>query len=110
MGTLDKKWVMQKCIKLGIYKPVRKAIDWIDPTRIRLIQELMEALSEFVRPGDLCFDVGANVGRKTEAMLRLGARVVAVEPLPECVRELKALYGNHPGFTLVPKAVGRAPG
>jgi len=32
------------------------------------------------RKGDLIFDVGANVGDKTDVFLRLGARVVAVEP------------------------------
>jgi FkbM family methyltransferase len=32
------------------------------------------------RRNDLIFDVGANVGDKTDVFLRLGARVVAVEP------------------------------
>jgi FkbM family methyltransferase len=32
------------------------------------------------RKGDLIFDVGANHGSKTDIFLRLGARVVAVEP------------------------------
>ena len=30
--------------------------------------------------GDLIFDIGANVGFKTDLFLRLGARVIAVEP------------------------------
>jgi FkbM family methyltransferase len=33
-----------------------------------------------LRPGDLIFDIGANVGFKTDLFLRLGARVVAIEP------------------------------
>ena len=32
------------------------------------------------RPGDVIFDVGANQGYKTDIFLRLGAKVVAVEP------------------------------
>jgi FkbM family methyltransferase len=32
------------------------------------------------KPGDLVFDVGANVGDKTDVFLRLGARVIAIEP------------------------------
>jgi FkbM family methyltransferase len=32
------------------------------------------------RKGDLIFDIGANNGFKTDIFLRLGARVVAVEP------------------------------
>jgi FkbM family methyltransferase len=33
-----------------------------------------------LRRGDLIFDIGANVGFKTDLFLRLGARVVAIEP------------------------------
>jgi FkbM family methyltransferase len=36
-------------------------------------------LSE-LRPGDLIFDIGANEGFKADLFLRLGARVVAIEP------------------------------
>ena len=32
------------------------------------------------RPGDLAFDIGAHVGNRTRALLRAGARVVALEP------------------------------
>ena len=38
-----------------------------------------EALRGF-QPGNLIFDIGANVGFKTEAFLKLGANVIAVEP------------------------------
>lgn len=33
-----------------------------------------------LRPGDLIFDVGANEGFKTDLFLRLGAKVIAIEP------------------------------
>ena len=46
-----------------------------------------ESLIEFYRPllaaGDFCFDVGANRGDYSRAMLSLGARVLAVEPQPD---------------------------
>jgi FkbM family methyltransferase len=47
--------------------------------RIREIDFYRELLNGF-RQGDVIFDVGANQGTKTEAFLRLGAKVVAVEP------------------------------
>src|SRR5262245_14614026 len=53
--------------------------------------ELERALYRpFIHPGDLCFDIGANYGFKTEVFLSLGARVVAFEPQPDCCQELKA--------------------
>jgi FkbM family methyltransferase len=46
---------------------------------------------QFLTRGDLVFDVGANVGVKTAAFLSLGARVVAVEPNPLCVEEIRKI-------------------
>jgi FkbM family methyltransferase len=37
-------------------------------------------LLQGLRPGDLIFDVGANTGWKSDIFLRLGARIIAVEP------------------------------
>jgi FkbM family methyltransferase len=47
---------------------------------------------DFVKPGDLVFDIGANKGDKTAALLSLGARVVAVEPNPVCI---SVIVKNH---------------
>jgi FkbM family methyltransferase len=47
--------------------------------RNRQVQFYRNLLQGF-RKGDLVFDVGANVGQKTDVFVRLGARVVAVEP------------------------------
>jgi FkbM family methyltransferase len=53
----------------------RRLID----VRRRQVEFYRDLLRGF-RKGDLIFDVGANVGEKTDAFIRLGARVVAVEP------------------------------
>jgi FkbM family methyltransferase len=47
--------------------------------RKRQVQFYRDLLRGF-RKGDLVFDVGANVGQKTDVFVRLGARVVALEP------------------------------
>ncbi len=49
---------------------------------------LEELYKQFISPGDLVFDVGANVGSRSKVFLTLGARVVAVEPDPRCHLEL----------------------
>ena len=61
---------------------------------------------QFIRPGDLCFDVGAHVGNRTGALVSIGARVVAVEPQRICQPILRRLYGRNPNIILLYKALG----
>ncbi|MFH1940944.1 MAG: hypothetical protein ABIL68_02475 [bacterium] len=49
----------------------------------------------FFRPGELCFDVGANRGNRTAILSDLGARVIYIEPQPSCVRELRKRFGRN---------------
>ncbi len=65
---------------------------------------------QFVQPGSLAFDIGAHVGDRTGSFLRLGARVVVLEPQPRVFRALRLLYGQNPSVTLRCAAVGAAPG
>ncbi len=57
----------------------------------------------FLAKGELCFDVGANVGNRITPFLQLGAKVVAVEPQEPCYRLLKWKFGNK--ITLVTKGL-----
>jgi FkbM family methyltransferase len=65
---------------------------------------------QFVRPGDLCFDLGAHVGNRLRALASLGAQVVALEPHPALLQLLQRWYGTWPGVTLLGQAVGAKPG
>lgn len=62
-----------------------------------------------IRHHDLIFDVGANQGAKTDVFLRLGARVVAVEPDEACHSILQDRFKRYRlksrPVTLVNKAV-----
>jgi FkbM family methyltransferase len=70
-------------------------------------QVLRERLRPFVPSGSLAFDVGANRGQYSEALLELGAHVVAVEANPE----LAALIRRHyRGITVEAVALGAKPG
>jgi FkbM family methyltransferase len=66
--------------------------------------------AQFIRPGDLVFDVGAHVGDRIAAFRRRGARVVAVEPQPALVKTLKLIYGRDNAVAIEPVAVGRGAG
>jgi FkbM family methyltransferase len=50
--------------------------------------------SRFIQENDLCFDIGANIGNKTDLFLQLGAVVVAVEPQESCWRVLRRRFNN----------------
>jgi len=63
--------------------------------------------AQFIRAGDLVFDVGAHVGDRVAAFRRLGARVVAVEPQPALAATLRWLYGRDPRVAIEAVAVGR---
>jgi FkbM family methyltransferase len=66
--------------------------------------------AQFMKTGDLVFDVGAHVGDRVASFRRLGARVVAIEPQPALAFTLRALYGRDRSVTIESKAVGRNPG
>ncbi len=65
------------------------------PEWIARIEREARFYAQFVRRGDLCFDVGANVGQKTDIFLHLGARVVAVEPTPTCIELLRSRFSKQ---------------
>jgi len=65
---------------------------------------------EFVRPGDLVFDVGAHVGDRIASFRLLGARVVAVEPQPALVATLRLLYGRDRNVAIESVALGAREG
>ena len=61
---------------------------------------------QFLRPGELAFDVGAHVGNRVRVFRQIGARVVAIEPQPDFVAVLRMLYGRDPGVAI--EAIGVA--
>lgn len=68
-------------------------------------EQRLRFYSQLVRPNDLVFDVGANLGNRTKVFLRLGARVVAFEPQSQCAAILGRAFGGNPSFRLVKKAL-----
>jgi FkbM family methyltransferase len=66
--------------------------------------------ADLIRPGDLCFDIGAHVGNRISVWKRLDARIVGVEPQPACMRLLTGLYGRDANVHLVEEAVGATRG
>ena len=57
-------------------------------------KKCLKFYSEFVRTGDLVFDVGSNVGDRIDVFLKLGAKIVAIEPQEYCVNILRHRFGE----------------
>lgn len=98
-------------MRLGMYRPAR----WLErhvlrPASLRTLQQDREFLRPLVATGALCFDIGANNGAKTEVLLDLGARVVAVEPQDGAVAEMVAQFRGRKGLTILKIAVSDHPG
>src|ERR1700678_1046497 len=79
-----------------------------DPERLPLsgTERQFQLYSSFISQVSLVFDVGANVGNRIEAMLRCCARVVAIEPQPDCIAILTHRYAKNRRVALVEAAVG----
>ncbi len=77
------------------------------PGRFRRMRALY---GHFIKPGDLCFDIGAHVGNRLRVWDALGATMVALEPQPQLMRWLHRLYGRKGNITLLEHAVGSASG
>lgn len=73
-------------------------------------RRLADFYAQFIRPGDLCFDIGAHVGNRVQAWRRLEARVVAVEPQPQCMALLRRWFGTDPQVVLLEMGAGAQPG
>ncbi len=70
----------------------------------------MSFYRQFIKPGDLCFDLGAHLGNRTEAWHHLGASVVAVEPQPLCMDYMQKRLGDKQNIHFERKAVGEKSG
>lgn len=73
-------------------------------------KKLQKFYEPFVKPGDLCFDIGSHLGNRVRTWNKMGAKVVALEPQPQCMAFLKRKFSNKANVTLVEKAVGAEKG
>lgn len=103
---MDLSLVKGFALSVGLYRPARALKRLVTRTDLNSHKALF---AQFLRPGDLAFDVGANIGERTDAMLSIGAKVVAFEPQPKCAREVRARAGSD-RLTVVEAAVGASIG
>ena len=67
-------------------------------------------LSEVPSRSRLAFDIGSHVGDRIGSFRRCGARVVALEPQPDCARVIREIHGCDGAVSLEEAACGPKPG
>jgi FkbM family methyltransferase len=102
--------LLQRLRLYGLTKRVRDGLLALTPNGRRRTASMLSFYGRFVRAGDLCFDVGANMGSRVAVLRALGANVIAVEPQKACIDQLRKRFGRDPGVTLMPVALGRSSG
>ncbi len=65
---------------------------------------------KLLNSGDLFFDIGAHLGEKSKKILDKNLKVVMLEPLPQCVKQLKKNFKHNKNVNILEKAVGKTIG
>jgi FkbM family methyltransferase len=96
-----KKNISRMMIKFKLAKQeLARFLEEYRYTHTKIYRDRKSFYSQFIKKNDLVFDVGANVGNRTEIFLSLGARVVAIEPQENCINVLRTKFGNNSMFDL----------
>lgn len=94
----------------GLYRCARLIRNrYVLPDLWQRTRQWRKFYSQFFSAGDVVFDVGANRGDRTEIFVQMGARVVAIEPLPLLATRLRKIF-RYSDVQVEPVGVGRAAG
>lgn len=101
------RWLIIKLLwYLGLYSKAR--ILWRLYDHVHIFRRMQEKqfFSQFIKKGDLCFDIGACYGDKAKVFLKLGAaKVVCVEPSKVCINHLNKVFKKSSNVVIVNKGV-----
>ncbi len=67
-------------------------------------------VTKLLNSGDLFFDIGAHLGDKSKQFLDKNLKAIMVEPLPQCVDQLKLKFKGKTNIEILQKAVGKTTG
>jgi FkbM family methyltransferase len=96
--------------KVKLYNPVQRFALSIIQNRSEYQSNADKFYGQFIQNGDLCFDIGANVGARAKIFRRLGAKVICLEPQKECLKVLNSTFKNDNNVKIIGSAVGEKVG
>ena len=102
--------------KTPFYYPLKRS-NWANFLFDRKKFEQTKAETKFIRSflpqnkkNDLVFDIGANIGFKTNIFFRLGKKVIAFEPDQTNLIFLRGLFGNVKNIIIAPIGISSVKG
>lgn len=105
----DVRGVFENAMALGVRLPGTLGFIARRKLKRRQCKRMQDTFSQVLtttKAGDLCIDLGANVGVITRRMAMTGADVISFEPDPGAFAALQAATRDLPNVTLVHKAAG----
>jgi FkbM family methyltransferase len=95
--------------KLSQFPAIQRSVSiyYGDPANAQAMDQLY---ARYLRRGELAFDIGSHVGDRIASFRRLGARVVALEPQPDCAAAIRLIHGGDGDVNLIEQACGAAAG
>lgn len=100
--------VEHAALRLGVFEVLRGVYQSaLNRSYRRELQRQQRLFGNFVAPGSLVFDLGANKGEYTAVFVALRAQTVAVEPNPELAERLRQRFRR---IEVVESAVGAEEG
>lgn len=96
--------IITKYLPSTVKDTLRPLYHWSERRR------MLNLYSNFIAKGDLVFDVGAHVGYMTDIFLRLGARVICIEPQPHCTEILNRKFRDNDTVEIVASGVSEEEG
>jgi FkbM family methyltransferase len=94
----------------GLFPVVRSAYRRFNSTLRAERKREICLYSSILKSGGRCFDIGANLGQRSEVFLELGNSVLIVEPNPECRPTLDFLFARNPNASIAMVAIGASEG
>jgi len=89
---------------------VRQWVESHSPKGIKKQEKILSFYSQFLTANDLCFDVGANIGNRTEIFSKLGVKTISIEPQQVCLKHLHKRFDDDINVTILHTAVGEYEG
>lgn len=106
MRSLIKKLLLLLKLLPLVKRGKRWKLSWENHfSNIRQQRDALKLYSHFIGQGDLCFDIGANIGNRTELLLKLGAKIICIEPQNTCIQQLTNKYGANKNVIILAKAM-----